>query len=87
MKPAESDVELVRFHKKNLGILKPSHPAYLDVSTKVVPMLDHIILTFVYVESLRQEQAGSRSNLNNINNVNNINNGNNTIMMNNATMM
>ncbi|KAH0830092.1 hypothetical protein J3R83DRAFT_1427 [Lanmaoa asiatica] len=79
MKPAGSDVELVRFHKKNLGILKQSHPAYLNVSTKVVPMLDHIILTFVYVESLRQERAGSRANLNNINNINNMNNMNNTM--------
>ncbi|KAG8215613.1 hypothetical protein J3R82DRAFT_7480 [Butyriboletus roseoflavus] len=56
MKRAESNVELVRFHKKNLGMMKPSHPAYLEVSTEVVRMLDQIILTFVYVESLRQKQ-------------------------------
>lgn len=55
MKPVESNVELVRFHEKNLGILKQSHPAYLNVSPQVVPMLDHVILTFLYVESLRQE--------------------------------
>ncbi|KAG6375730.1 hypothetical protein JVT61DRAFT_2576 [Boletus reticuloceps] len=60
MKPAESHVELVRFHKKNLGILKEAHPAYLNVSPNVVSMLDHVILTFVYVEWLRQQQARSR---------------------------
>ena len=60
MKPAESNVELVRFHRKNLGILKESHPAYLDVSPNVVPMLDHVIFTFVYVEWLRQEQVKRR---------------------------
>ena len=54
MKPAESDVELVRYHMKNVGIFKEAHPAYLDVSSSVVWMLDHIILTFVYVESVRQ---------------------------------
>jgi len=59
MKPVESNVELVRFHEKNLGILKQSHPAYLSVSPQVVPLLDHVILTFVYVESLRQEHNGN----------------------------
>ena len=101
MKPAESHEELVRFHRKNLGIMKESHPAYLNVSPKVVPMLDHVILTFVYVESLRQEQAGRRSNsnntnlnnmmmmnnMNNINNINNINNMNNVIMTTNSAAM
>jgi len=74
LKPAESDVELVRFHKKNLGILKESHPAYLDVSPEVVPMLDYVILTFVYVESLRREREGRRRN-----NVNNMTMMNNTL--------
>lgn len=55
MKRAKSRVEVVRFHKKNLA-KKPSHPAYLDGSTEVVPMLDHIILAYVYVELLRQTQ-------------------------------
>ena len=60
MKPAESNVELVRYHKKNLGILKEAHPAYIDVSPDVVSMLDHIILTFIYVESLREDQKSRR---------------------------
>lgn len=65
-------MELVRFHKKNLGILKESHPAYLNVSPKVVAMLDYVILTFVYVESLRREREGRRRN--NMNNVTVMNN-------------
>ena len=60
MKPAESNVELVRYHKKNLGILKEAHPAYIDVSPDVVSMLDHIILIFIYVESLREDQKSRR---------------------------
>lgn len=53
MKSAQSNLQLVRFHKENLGILKPAHPAYLNISDRVIPMLDHIIFTFVYVETLR----------------------------------
>jgi len=60
MKPAESNVELVRFHRKNMGIMKPSHPAYLDVSPGVVSMLDFIILTFVYAEWKHQERERRR---------------------------
>ena len=70
MKLADSNVELVRFHKKNVGVLKPAHPAYLDFSAKVVTMLDHVILTFVYAESLRQ--ARTRQSTNNTNNMNNM---------------
>jgi len=57
MKAADTTAELVRFHQKNMGIRKPPHPAYLDISPKVVPILDHVILTFVYVEWLRQERS------------------------------
>ncbi|KAI9570680.1 hypothetical protein HD554DRAFT_2018052 [Boletus coccyginus] len=55
---AESNVALARFHKKNFGIRKQSHPPYLDVSPAVRHMLDHVILTYVYVESLRRERLG-----------------------------
>lgn len=58
MKLAESDVALAKFHKKNFGIRKQSHPPYLDISPKVIAMLDHVILTYVYVESLRRERLG-----------------------------
>lgn len=58
MKLAESNVALARFHKKNFGIRKQSHPPYLDVSPAVRHMLDHVILTYVYVESLRRERLG-----------------------------
>jgi len=57
MKAAGTNAELVRVYQKNIGIRKLSHPAYLDVSPKVVPILDHIILTFVYVEWLRRERS------------------------------
>ncbi|KAF9228914.1 hypothetical protein BS17DRAFT_805624 [Gyrodon lividus] len=60
LKPAESDFELARFHKKNLGIMKESHPPYLDVSSRAVHMMDHIVLTYVYAEKLRRDQGERR---------------------------
>ena len=54
-------MELVRFHRKNIGIRKPAHPAYLDVSPRVVSMLDFIILTFVYAEWKHKELERRRS--------------------------
>ena len=75
MKPADSNVELVRFHKKNVGVLKPAHPAYLDFSAEMVMMLDHVVLTFVYAESLRQERdANTRQSITNMNNMITMNN-------------
>ncbi|KAF8842600.1 hypothetical protein BDN67DRAFT_1009631 [Paxillus ammoniavirescens] len=60
LKPAESDIELARFHQKNLGIRKESHPPYLDVSPTVVHIMDHIIVTYVYVEELRRRRNQRR---------------------------
>ncbi|KAF9228913.1 hypothetical protein BS17DRAFT_772705 [Gyrodon lividus] len=61
LKPADSDFELARFHKKNLGIMKESHPPYINVSSRAVHMMDHIILTYVYAEKLRQDRGGQRN--------------------------
>ncbi|KAF9236636.1 hypothetical protein BU15DRAFT_49739 [Melanogaster broomeanus] len=55
-----SRVRLVKFHKRNLGIRKPSHPPYLDVSSDVTHMLDHIIMTYIYVERIRQDTEDDR---------------------------
>ncbi|KAF9236611.1 hypothetical protein BU15DRAFT_10349, partial [Melanogaster broomeanus] len=44
---------LAKYHKRNFGIMKPSHPPYLEISRSVTHMLDYIITTFVYVEELQ----------------------------------
>ncbi|KAF9224525.1 hypothetical protein BS17DRAFT_702744 [Gyrodon lividus] len=58
-----SRTRLVKFHKRNLGIRKPSHPPYLEVSSEVTQMLDHIIMTYIYVERIRQDAEDERRNL------------------------
>ncbi|KAF9232044.1 hypothetical protein BU15DRAFT_55451, partial [Melanogaster broomeanus] len=52
-----SPVDLVKYHNRNFGIRKPSHPPYLEISPSVTHMLDYIITTFVYVEKLSQDEA------------------------------
>ncbi|KIJ07881.1 hypothetical protein PAXINDRAFT_102772 [Paxillus involutus ATCC 200175] len=60
LKPAGSDVKLARFHKQNLGIFKEFHPPYLDVSSTVVHIMDHIIVTHIYAEELRHQRNQPR---------------------------
>ncbi|KIJ58383.1 hypothetical protein HYDPIDRAFT_141546 [Hydnomerulius pinastri MD-312] len=56
-----SNVELAKFHKKNLGFLKPSHSPYLNVSSAVTHMVDHIVITYIYAEALREAQQARQS--------------------------
>ncbi|KIJ59423.1 hypothetical protein HYDPIDRAFT_44011 [Hydnomerulius pinastri MD-312] len=56
-------VPLVKYHKRNLGIRKPSHPPYLDVSSAVTHMMDHIVVTYIYMERLRQDTEDERRNM------------------------
>ncbi|KIJ07880.1 hypothetical protein PAXINDRAFT_60208, partial [Paxillus involutus ATCC 200175] len=52
----DSQDELAKYHNRNLGIRSPSHPPYLEISPSVTHILDYIIVTFVYIETLSQQQ-------------------------------
>ncbi|KAG9309827.1 hypothetical protein JVU11DRAFT_10206 [Chiua virens] len=54
---------LVKFHRQNLGIRKPFHPPYLEVAEEVSHMLDHIVLTYIYVERIRRDVEDEKHNL------------------------
>lgn len=54
---------LVKFHKRNLGIRKPSHPPFLEVAQEVAHMLDHIIVTYIYMERMRRDVEDEKHNL------------------------
>ncbi|KAF8842601.1 hypothetical protein BDN67DRAFT_1067575 [Paxillus ammoniavirescens] len=56
LQPEGSDEELAKYHNRNLGIRSPSHPPYLEISPSVTHILDYIIVTFVYIETLSQAQ-------------------------------
>ncbi|KIO04604.1 hypothetical protein M404DRAFT_1000464 [Pisolithus tinctorius Marx 270] len=47
---------LTKYHKRNLGIRKPSHPPYLEISESLRHMLDHVVVTFIYAEMLSESE-------------------------------
>ncbi|KIJ58384.1 hypothetical protein HYDPIDRAFT_119575 [Hydnomerulius pinastri MD-312] len=55
-----SDMELVKFHQKNWGIMKPSHPPYLDISSSVEHMLDLVIITYLCADKLREDEERAK---------------------------
>lgn len=54
---------LVKFHTRNFGIRKPSHPPFLEIAPEVAHMLDHIIVTYIYMERMRRDVEDERDNL------------------------
>ncbi|KAF8548306.1 hypothetical protein OG21DRAFT_1423294, partial [Imleria badia] len=54
---------LVKFHTRNLGIRKPSHPPFLEIAPEVAHMLDHIIVTYIYMERMRRDVEDEKHNL------------------------
>ncbi|KAL4075261.1 hypothetical protein V8B97DRAFT_1915875 [Scleroderma yunnanense] len=56
LKAEGSSTRLVKYHKRNLGILSPSHAPYLEVSHSVSHMLDYVVVTFIYAEKLSKKR-------------------------------
>ncbi|KAI6140338.1 hypothetical protein BKA82DRAFT_4398446 [Pisolithus tinctorius] len=56
LKEEGSDLELAKYHQRNLGIMSPSHAPYLEVSPSVSHMLDYVVITFIYAEKLSQDK-------------------------------
>jgi len=56
----ESNVEVARYHRGSLGIIGPKMNPRLDIDPDVMHMLDMIIFTFVYVETVRMDKEKSR---------------------------
>ena len=56
-------VRLVKFHNRNLGIRKPSHPPFLEVAQEVAHMLDYIVVTYIYMERMRRDVEDEKENL------------------------
>ncbi|KAI6097453.1 hypothetical protein F5141DRAFT_1148541 [Pisolithus sp. B1] len=47
---------LAKYHQRKLGIRKPSHPPYLEISESLRHMLDHVVMTFIYAEMLSKSE-------------------------------
>ncbi|KIK02644.1 hypothetical protein K443DRAFT_677375 [Laccaria amethystina LaAM-08-1] len=50
------DTPVARYHRSSLGILSPAHAAYLEVFPIGEHIVDLIVVTFIYIERLRQEK-------------------------------
>ncbi|KAG1891482.1 hypothetical protein F4604DRAFT_1566708 [Suillus subluteus] len=53
-----SRTEVARFHRATFGIVGRKRKAMLEVSPEVAHMMDTVIMTFIYVETLRKDQDG-----------------------------
>ncbi|KAH7890165.1 hypothetical protein F5I97DRAFT_1801853 [Phlebopus sp. FC_14] len=56
LKPKNTNIRLAKFHKRNLGLMNPSHPPYLEIATSAAHMMDCVVITFMYVENVRQQR-------------------------------
>ncbi|KAI5993958.1 hypothetical protein EDD15DRAFT_2263594 [Pisolithus albus] len=57
-----TNLQLVKYHRRNVGIMSPSHPPYLEISPSVYHILDFVLITFIYVERMsRRREAGARA--------------------------
>ncbi|KAI0044128.1 hypothetical protein FA95DRAFT_1608806 [Auriscalpium vulgare] len=50
------DTVLARFHRSSLGIIGKKHRAYLEVTQEVIPIIDEVIMTFIWVETRREDR-------------------------------
>ncbi|KAI0044129.1 hypothetical protein FA95DRAFT_301981 [Auriscalpium vulgare] len=46
---------VARFHRSSLGIIGKKHRVYLEVTQEVMPIIDEVIMTFIWVEKRREE--------------------------------
>lgn len=55
------DTPVACYHRSSLGILSPAHAAYLEIFPVGEHMVDLIVVTFIYMERLRQEEEAQRT--------------------------
>ncbi|KAI6107311.1 hypothetical protein EDD17DRAFT_1713277 [Pisolithus thermaeus] len=57
-----TNLQLVKYHRRNVGIVSPSHPPYLEISPSVYHILDLVLVTFIYAERIsKRREAGARA--------------------------
>lgn len=62
LKVQGTNLQLVKYHRRNVGIMSPSHPPYLEISPSVYHILDLVLVTFIYVERIsKRREAGARA--------------------------
>ncbi|KAG8762220.1 hypothetical protein FRC12_009139 [Ceratobasidium sp. 428] len=59
--PVGSDICVATFYRETFGILEDKHPAYIDITDRVVAEQDRIVVTFVIIENIRRAQESEVS--------------------------
>jgi len=61
-----SKTPVARFHRRSFGIVGKAHNGYLEIMPQGMPIVDDVVVTFVYVEKRRerQQQAATNSAIN-----------------------
>ncbi|KAI0259051.1 hypothetical protein BC834DRAFT_834187 [Gloeopeniophorella convolvens] len=49
---------VARFHRKAYGCIGEAHHAYLDLTPEVIPMMDEVLMTFLWTERRRKQVEG-----------------------------
>ncbi|KAI0062117.1 hypothetical protein BV25DRAFT_1916401 [Artomyces pyxidatus] len=57
-----NDAKLARFHRSSTGIIGEAHNTFLEISPEAVPILEELVMTFIWVERRREqrEKAGKK---------------------------
>ncbi|KAI6111325.1 hypothetical protein F5141DRAFT_1063631 [Pisolithus sp. B1] len=61
LKVQGTNLQLVKYHKCNMGIMSPSHPPYLEISPLVYHILDLVLVTFIYAEKMSKKKEWARA--------------------------
>ncbi|KAI0260997.1 hypothetical protein BC834DRAFT_845777 [Gloeopeniophorella convolvens] len=56
-----SGVVVARSHDRSYGFVKQAHDAYLELTAEAVPLMDEIVMTFLWVERRRRDQEKANS--------------------------
>jgi hypothetical protein len=56
----EESTPVAKFRKKTIAIIGDSHPASLEISPAGVDIIDHIIVTLIYIEKLRNDRENTK---------------------------
>ncbi|KAJ7490970.1 hypothetical protein FB451DRAFT_628578 [Mycena latifolia] len=56
----DAETQVARYHSKKRGLLSKPQKASLEVFSPFEDMVDEIVVTFVYMERLREESGGGR---------------------------
>lgn len=47
---------VARYHRRSFGIFREAHYPWLEIFPAVIPILDEVVMTFLWIELRRQDK-------------------------------